>query len=702
MSALSWIYRNVFNSVPFGIATMVCIALYIAVGSGWVGLRESLEMDEMLFFNWWPLKLLTVLLIINLTVVTVVRIPLTVPRYGVWCIHMGIILLLMSLSAYYTLKTEGLVPLFKGRTATTFYDRWERALYVRTTFGSGQPMALEGLPRFNEYDTTYNNADYLDRPTLRDLSPQTRTVDMKSDRRSIVPLHETLGLTEPVKLDVIAYYPFAELERWRVDPAVKNVGLRVREIDAPEGTGGWLVSSQPADAIIPVGEAALEHRHVPTKADVDLSTAAAKRLHKLTIQTPENKQEIFVEPGESVDVAGGAYTVQVDGFTPQFQLSDGKRSADTLTVLITKKVAPPEVAKPFRRTILSNLDPAETGTQTDFELNVEGAGPFGKRKRDGLLDPGIQLAYAFNDPTKLLPTVQQTTVKYLLITNDEAPGLTLLRVSSRDASVTLASPDDQVDLLITAPAPMFQGGADREIGRLNVRRFNNVALSNQVVSVPKEQRSSQAVREGAGQMIRVRVRCGDWSQEVPVPYLQFADQVAWGLSPKIRIPGAKEDFQLMMGSLVRPLPVAVRLDAFEPVAYAGGDLSGNGFMRDFKSTLSIINQQSGTTQTATASLNSPAFFRLPSPIPFLPGDSWLLSQANWNPSDLDQSTLQVGNRPAVHMMTVACVMIFVGLMYAFYAKPIIIRKMKERALREAQEKKQRRELGLVPAASATD
>ena len=114
MPILTWLHRHVFNSVPLGIAILVSIALYVAVGSGMVGVREWLEMDEMLFFNWWPMKVLAILLIVNLSVVTVSRIPLTVPRYGVWCIHMGIILLVLSLSAYYSQKVEGLRPARQG------------------------------------------------------------------------------------------------------------------------------------------------------------------------------------------------------------------------------------------------------------------------------------------------------------------------------------------------------------------------------------------------------------------------------------------------------------------------------------------------------------------------------------------------------------------------------------------------------------
>ena len=37
----------------------------------------------------------------------------------------------------------------------------------------------------------------------------------------------------------------------------------------------------------------------------------------------------------------------------------------------------------------------------------------------------------------------------------------------------------------------------------------------------------------------------------------------------------------------------------------------------------------------------------------------------------------------VGVMTAGCVLMTVGLLYAFYAKPVIIRKRKERALREA-------------------
>ena len=69
------------------------------------------------------------------------------------------------------------------------------------------------------------------------------------------------------------------------------------------------------------------------------------------------------------------------------------------------------------------------------------------------------------------------------------------------------------------------------------------------------------------------------------------------------------------------------------------------------------------------------------------GQSWLFSQASWEPGNLNYTVLQVGNRPAVYVMTTACVMIFIGLMYAFYAKPFVVKAMKRNAIKAAQERK---------------
>lgn len=689
MPVLRWLYRNVFNSVPFGIAVLVSIALYVAVGSGFVGLRERLEMDEMLFFNWWPLKLLAATLIINLSVVTVSRIPLTPPRYGVWTIHMGIILLVLSMSAYYTRKVEGYLPLAKGQTATDFYDRWERALYVRTQFSTSRGTVLSGLPRFHEYDEPFGNASKLDQDSLRDLRPVMTVIEQGTGQRSRVTLGESLGLDRdrPVRLDVVGYYPYGQAERWKTDPAAKGTALKIRRADSNDPSQSmWLVAGRAADAVVPIGPAAIEYRHLPTQADIDIATKSAEQIHTLTIKLNGTEKAERVEPGETLELPG--YSVTVEGFTPSFTLSsnDGKR-ADMLTLLITKAGG-----KPFRRTVLS-----ESNQQTDFEIGAEGAGPFGKRLPPGkLIDADLQLGYRFSDPTKLLSTVADTTVKYVLYTADDTTGITMLRVSSREPSVVNKAAE-QVDLHVTAPPAMFappaaDGHNHEDVADLNVTRVDHVAPSDSVVAVPKEKRDRETASTGRGQVVRVKVTCGDWSQIVPVPYDPFATQNTW-TSPRIAIPGATGDFQLMLGNQLRSLPIDVRLEKFEAIPYAGGDASGRSVMRDFKSTITLIPRETrdgrdgGVPFQSSASMNEPAFFKLPPLAWFVPGESWLLSQASWDPSNLDSTVLQVGNRPAVGTMIAACLMIFAGLMYAFYAKPLIVRRMKQNALKLAAERK---------------
>ena len=142
LDAIDWVFRRTLRSVIFGIVLLSCIAAYVAIGSGLPRVREYFELDELGFFNAWPLKALMVLMVANLVTVTLQRIPFTRPRYGVWMVHTGIITLIAGMGYYYANKVEGSALLLKGRTANRFYDRYERALYFQAGgFVSRVPLA---------------------------------------------------------------------------------------------------------------------------------------------------------------------------------------------------------------------------------------------------------------------------------------------------------------------------------------------------------------------------------------------------------------------------------------------------------------------------------------------------------------------------------------------------------------------------------
>jgi hypothetical protein len=110
--------------------------------------------------------------------------------------------------------------------------------------------------------------------------------------------------------------------------------------------------------------------------------------------------------------------------------------------------------------------------------------------------------------------------------------------------------------------------------------------------------------------------------------------------------------------------------------YPGGLATGSGMFRDFQSTL-VMTDPDGDSQTQVASLNSPIYYD---------HGNWIFFQAGYDP-DGQSSTIGVGNRPGVDIMLAGCIMIVSGLLYAFYLKPIVIRRMKQNAIAKAAAKK---------------
>ena len=100
----------------------------------------------------------------------------------------------------------------------------------------------------------------------------------------------------------------------------------------------------------------------------------------------------------------------------------------------------------------------------------------------------------------------------------------------------------------------------------------------------------------------------------------------------------------------------------------------------------VVRPLAGEKLVDVAQMNNPVYYD---------GGRWLFFQAQWDPEGQKWTVLGIGNRPGVFVMIAGCVMIFIGLMYAFYVKPVIIRKMKQKALAEALRKKARVEAGAL-------
>jgi hypothetical protein len=677
---------SLFSSVIFGVTLMALTGGYIAIGSGLPKVREAFEMDDLQFFNAWPLKTLMALLIANLCVVTWRRIPLTPPRYGVWCVHLGIITLILGTCFYYRNKTEGLTRIPVGQSIDYYYDSSMRAIYARVDGRLTTPWRLPSLPRFKAYpdanDSVFHHWD------LQGFTPCFLSMDPNTGDAKPESLAADLGVPD-VSFDITGYWPYAEVRTDYIEDPTSNVtGIAVRLDDAHGGAAtptAWLVGSDPTAKSQDLGGVELEHRIVKDTAEVTAISKSANELHRIDVKLPGFSRQLFVQVGGTYPLGETGYSFTVENFNPAFPMSGTGEMVQALSLMVTKKPASAQSQLPtqFRRMILGGKT-----IQTDFALNVAGAGPMGKRQKEPI-DKDLTLLYTMNDPYQLMPL--QGREKHTLVTC-AAAGIVDIVAGPGEASVVNELPDTGGQISI-APGEDDASHASFAVG---VERKDHLRRNEHVVEVPSAQRDRETGQAGVFQVLRVKVTSGTWSKDVFVPYSQYVAEESWSDSATqdgrtvarsipIDIPGSHATLQLRLGQEYDWLPARLTLERFDAVPYAGMGSTGSSLMRDFCSTLSIEDHHSGEKTTDVAHMNHPVYFD---------GGSWLFFQAQWDPDGQRWTILGVGNRPGVNVMICGCIMIVSGVLYAFYAKPIIIRRMKRKALAKAAERQLRKE---VPA-----
>lgn len=701
---------RLLNSVPLGITFMVLTALYIAVGSGrpwlrlygigdWPGLRYWFDLTDLQFFDAWPLKVLMGLLIANLVVVTWRRIPLTPPRYGVWCVHSGIITLILSTSFYYHNKLEGRVRLYVNpttglNTADHYYDKDQRALYLKVGRQLLNGYPLPELPKFKDYDASLGNTDALVSRGLFNLDAYLDVPDEATGKVVRKNISDFMGWKAPLKLSVIGYYPYARVTTDFVeDPASDTTGVQLSMPDLQQHMGQtlgpwWLISTDSRFSQFPLADdLGIDLEQISGDAKlVAAATEAAGKIFKLEVKLTgipggDHAETLYVQAGKSYPIGKTGYTLSIENYNPAWPMFGTHEMVRAMTLKITSPT------QTYRRMVLDG-----TPLQTDFKLGVAGAPPIGKRQKQPL-DKNLTINFTVNDPDQLLP--REGTVKHTLITLTDAPGVvdvvagfstvgSVTRYDSGSGDLEIAPPSQEASAPF-APQPPAGDDSSNEPShppiKLHFQRMDHLRGVDSIRPVPAARRERNAEDEGIYQVAKVKVAMGDWSTVVIVP---FADQVVeaaqnngimqpWS-GGMVRVPGVKLPLQLQLGQTRRPLPARLTIDKFDLIPYAGGRVDQNSLMRDFRSTVTINDSQTGEQITDVAHMNHPIYFR---------NGQWLFFQAAYDGQSRAWTELGVGNRPGVTVMILGCVMIFAGLLYAFYAKPLIIRRMKKKAIARA-------------------
>lgn len=131
----------------------------------------------------------------------------------------------------------------------------------------------------------------------------------------------------------------------------------------------------------------------------------------------------------------------------------------------------------------------------------------------------------------------------------------------------------------------------------------------------------------------------------------------------VTLTDGKNDVRFGYGLETKLVPFSIRLLSFEVPRDEGSDQPS-----DFRATVEFRDFATGASKTGVARMNNPASF---------PGTLWAnvsgfnykFSQAEWNPRNLDETTLQVLYDPGWMLKWVGSLAICVGIALMFYWKP---------------------------------
>jgi cytochrome c-type biogenesis protein CcsB len=142
------------------------------------------------------------------------------------------------------------------------------------------------------------------------------------------------------------------------------------------------------------------------------------------------------------------------------------------------------------------------------------------------------------------------------------------------------------------------------------------------------------------------------------------------------------EIELVFSRQRSPLPSPIVLESFDLAAHVGGFTGETSTIRDYVSLLRFGREGGGWSEPVRVSVNQPVEHG---------GLSFF--QAQWDPPDeggtgappslgLNYTVLGVGSRHGVGLQLAGCVVACLGMIYAFYVKPVIKRRSLQRA-REA-------------------
>jgi len=700
------------------------------------------EMTELEFYSWWPLHAVLLAFVANMVTATVRRIAFTFKNLGVLTVHTGIVIIALGSVYYQGLKKEGDTIVFAGApgpdgdpaigtTQTGFYDNTSVALWLaqRTTW-AGTPdweqRPLRGLPRYNDYALDAGGAG--DAPRLAEtLSVDTPEPAADAPGRDLaidVPAGSSQRIDGDIRVRIVGYASYAEpREDWaKSDPPALDDARPVRVIevlsrlpDAPGGTPrdeGVAVLRAPLHPTVPSHRIAendafvIEHTIAASANRVgDLLTPVPERTaHALIIDVPGDpsgagvptRTVVSAEVGNEYVIGNTGWRVGVKQLLPEPPfpiITAGYEDATSPTAVV--RISPPDTgdadAQAYDRYVYDRFPELN---QDVFDTPRAGPSGGGRPNRRAA-DPAIRVAYL--DLTRLR----------VLLNEDAETGLVRTIVRQPGGRINVIEPTAHGDV-IADMVPM-----------LDLRVAEAWAHAERIefpVPVPEPERERRFVGTHDLAMAAVELSAPEtlpgWSSVVWLPFARYLE-TSNDLVRTATLPDGRE-LTLAFGRRRHPFPgFGVRLLDFEMIAY-----DHRGAPRDYQSVLRVVPQPDprdpdgrspiGEAYERVAKLNAP----LRAPFVWdetraafsnaalmltrgLNPNQYKLSQAGWDQQGWQRTQaladegqlarpfarftiLQVGNNPGIHVIAFGGVLMSLGIPWAFYVKPWLVRREKAR------------------------
>jgi hypothetical protein len=665
-----------------------------------------IEMSELEYYSWWPLRWVLLLFVVNMVVATVRRIEFNFKNVGVLTVHTGIVVIALGSIYYAGLKQEGDTILLAGAPGPdgkpalgppqqAFYDNTRVALFVNPGRMGWEQRPLTDVPRYNDYnlDAAAGELASVVGRWQKSTARAGRVLDLPAlpPANSMVP--------PDVSLRVVGYAAYAEpmTDYRKVEADHAGAGpLRFVYLysNLPEADG--TVSTDPAFAFtFPARTPADRHTGNDAFAieytmgpDAGMTDDRWRDLSEPLPDGTEHALVVEVPAAEGRPAHRGVYPVQhgtafpvgETGFrigvkelspTPTFPIiTPGYRGATSSVAVV--QITPP-TGEPYERFIYHRYP--ELNQDILPTVNAQGM----PTRRDA--DPSIRVSLIEADRV------------YAYI--DESAGVTRAIVRRPGGQVRVLDSIADGERFEIVPQVFLRAG----------ERWEHAVKVERPRPVPPQRQEKQFVGTHDKGMLGVEVTATgqgkDYREVVWLPFTRFLTVMS-GTERRVTLPDGRT-LDLAFGRLQRPLPgFELRLVDFEMIAY-----DHRGAPRDYQSIVRVTPRGARFDPfTHITKLNEP----LQAPFHWDDGQAWIVnlpgrlaagmnphqfkfSQAGWDQSGWQRTQAQadrgeakrafasftilgVGNNPGIHLIALGSVMMGVGIPWAFYLKPWLVRREK--------------------------